>query len=93
MAPTQMNTEEIAAIQKQLGLSDSKMAAALHITRQTWRNWRTGRKCPEFAQCALRWMMELRRLDHANDNLPDRIKAVGLMALLLIGLPEFASEF
>jgi DNA-binding transcriptional regulator YiaG len=69
-----MTTEEIIAIQKELGLSDGKMAHALGVTRQTFRNWRRGRVCPLFAQNALRWMMELRRLDAANDNLPERVR-------------------
>lgn len=71
-----MNTEQINAIQKELGLSDNKMAQALGVTRQTWRNWRTGSTCPVFAQNALRWMMELRRLSPANDNLPPKIRAL-----------------
>lgn len=61
-------------LQRALGLSDSKMAAALKITRQTWRNWRTGRSCPAFAHQALIFMAELRRLDPANDNLPPAIR-------------------
>jgi DNA-binding transcriptional regulator YiaG len=69
-----MTTEEIQAIQERLGLSDGKMALALGITRQTWRNWRRGQPCPQFARNALRWLMELRRLDPANDNIPDRIR-------------------
>lgn len=69
-----MTTEEIISIQNELGLSDGKMAQALGVTRQTWRNWRRGCKCPAFAQNGLRWMMELRRLDAANDNLPTRVR-------------------
>jgi DNA-binding transcriptional regulator YiaG len=69
------NRDHFASIQRQLGLSDGKMAAALGITRQTWRNWRLGMTCPEFAQNALRWLMELRRLSPANDNLPDRLRS------------------
>lgn len=65
-----MTKDEIVAIQQQLGLSDGKMAAALCVTRQTWRNWRTGRTCPLFAQRALSCMMALRELQPANDNLP-----------------------
>lgn len=75
-----MKPEDIAAIQNELRLSDGKMAAALGVTRQTWRNWRRGCKCPLFAQNALRWMMELRRISPANDNLPSKIKALTLMA-------------
>ena len=69
-----MAPEEIKEIQEKLGLSDGKMADAIGVTRQTWRNWRTGRACPSFVQNALGWMMELRRLEPANDNLPDRIR-------------------
>lgn len=69
-----MNTEEINTLQKELGLSDGKIAQSLGVTRQTWRNWRRGCVCPRFAQNALRWMMELRRLDAANDNLPQRVR-------------------
>lgn len=69
-----MKPEEILAVQRQLGLSDTKIAAALGITRQTWRNWRTGQTCPVFAQKALVWMMTLRKLDPANDNLPRHVR-------------------
>lgn len=77
-----MTQEEIIAIQQKLGLSDGKMAQALGVTRQTVRNWRRGCKCPPFACNALRWMMELRRLDPANDNLPQRIRVLAVLALL-----------
>lgn len=91
-----MTKDEIIAIQQELGLSDGKMAAALGLTRQTWRNWRTGRACPTFAQQALRWMMELRRLAPANDNLPERVRALsaaGAFILAIAGypVPEFAA--
>lgn len=69
-----MTTDEINGIQQRLGLSDAKMAAALRVTRQTWRNWRTGQPCPPFVRQALRIMMELRRVDPANDNLPQRVR-------------------
>lgn len=69
-----MTTEEIKAVQERLGLSDGKMAKALGITRQTWRNWRIGEPCPLFARNSLRWLMELRRLDAGNDNIPDGMK-------------------
>lgn len=69
-----LTTDQIREIQHKLGLSDTKMAEALGVTRQTWRNWRTGRVMPEFAQRALMWMMELRRLEPVNDNLPPRIR-------------------
>ena len=69
-----MTPEMLAEIQQALGLSDNKMAQALGVTRQTWRNWRNGCKCPVFAQNALRWMLELRRLSPSNDNLPERVR-------------------
>lgn len=69
-----MTAPELLDLQRRLGLSDNKMADALGITRQTWRNWRIGKPCPEFAQRALRWMIELRRLEPANDNLPENIR-------------------
>lgn len=74
-----MGPEDIKAVQHELGLSDGKMAEALGVTRQTWRNWRRGCKCPLFAQNAMRWMMTLRRLDPANDNLPAKVKAMCLL--------------
>ena len=74
-----MSPEELLEIQKQLGLSDGKMAKSIGVTRQTWRNWRRGCKCPLLAQNALRWMMELRRLSPANDNLPPKLKAMAVM--------------
>lgn len=86
MSQTQLETEQIIAIQKQLGLSDGKMAAALGVTRQTWRNWRCGCTCPVFVQNALRWMMELRRLSPANDNLPDRVRVLGTLLAAGLGL-------
>ena len=78
-----MDKDDFAAIQQALGLSDGKMAAALGVTRQSWRNWRTGRTCPVFVQNALRWMMELRRLEPANDNLPERVRVLGMAAIAL----------
>lgn len=69
-----MTPEKIVDLQTSLGLSDNKMAQSLGVTRQTWRNWRRGCKCPAFAQNALRWMVELRRVSPANDNLPERIR-------------------
>ena len=57
-------------VQQRLGLSDTKLAAALGVTRQTVGNWRKGKCCPAFVVVALRGLMELRRLDPANDNLP-----------------------
>lgn len=81
-----MSPEEIIAIQEELGLSDGKMADALGVTRQTWRNWRRGCKCPKFAQNALLWMMELRRLSPANDNLPARLRAIVTLAALALGI-------
>lgn len=85
-----MTPEEIIAIQKELNLSDGKMAQALGVTRQTWRNWRRGCKCPAFAQNAICWMMELRRLSPANDNLPAKVRAVMIVAMAAIGLSEAA---
>ena len=69
-----METADIIALQQQLGLSDRKIADALGVTRQTWRNWRTGEKCPAFAQRALCWMMTLRRVEPSNDNLPPGVR-------------------
>lgn len=69
-----MTPDKINELQRALGLSDNKMAKSLGVTRQTWRNWRLGSKCPQFAQNALKWMVELRRVSPANDNLPERIR-------------------
>ena len=69
-----LTPENIASLQSNLGLSDNRMAAALGVTRQTFRNWRRGCKCPQLAQNAMRWMIELRRLSPSNDNLPARIR-------------------
>ena len=69
-----MTADDIAEFQRRTGLSDTKMAAALGVTRQTWRNWRSGRVCPVFAQNALRWLMKLRRVSPANDNIPARLR-------------------
>lgn len=71
-----MDKDQLAAMQQALGLSDGKMAAALGVTRQSWRNWRTGRTCPVFVQNALRWMLALRELSPANDNLPPILRTV-----------------
>jgi hypothetical protein len=91
MTDIEPNKETIEAIQRRIGLSDGKMAASLGITRQTWRNWRTGRRCPEFALNALRWMMELRRLSPANDNLPERFRSLGVVAVASVMLLELAA--
>ena len=80
-----MGRDEIIAIQNQLGLSDTKIAAALGITRQTWANWRRGRPCPPLAQNALRWMLTLRRLDPANDNLPQAVRFLALACMVVTG--------
>jgi DNA-binding transcriptional regulator YiaG len=69
-----VTTADLIALQKNLGLSDNKMAAALGVTRQTFRNWRTGRCFPLLAQNSIRWLMELRKLDPANDNVPERLR-------------------
>jgi DNA-binding transcriptional regulator YiaG len=79
-----MTTDEIIGIQTRLGLSDGKMAQAIGVTRQTWRNWRRGEKCPKFAQNALIWLMELRRLSPDNDNLPPKIRTLAGFALALM---------
>ena len=76
-----MTAEELIEVQKRLGLSDTKMAEALGITRQTWRNWRRGCVCPPLAQKAIRWMLELRRVSPANDNLPARVRVLSIGAL------------
>lgn len=81
-----MTPEQINAIQQELQLSDGKLAKALGVTRQTVRNWRRGCKCPLLAQNALRWMMELRRISPANDNLPAKIRAS--LAMAVVALPE-----
>ena len=75
---------ELIAIQNKLGLSDNKMAAALGITRQTWRNWRTGKAMPDLAANAIRWLMELRRLSPANDNIPERMRFFGAIAVAIL---------
>jgi DNA-binding transcriptional regulator YiaG len=69
-----MDADEFSEIQQLLGLSDTKMAKALGVTRQTIRNWRTGGTWPPFARNAMRWMIALRRLDPANDNLPPGVR-------------------
>ena len=69
-----MDAREALALQQKLGLSDAKMANSLGITRQTWRNWRTGRSIPPIVANSLRWLMELRRLDPANDNIPEKMR-------------------
>jgi len=70
-----MNRElKISEVQRDLGLSDGKMAAAIGVTRQTVRNWKRGCKFPIFAQQSLVWMIELRRLDPGNDNLPQGVR-------------------
>lgn len=71
-----MTPDELVALQQRLGLSDSRMAQALGVTRQTWRNWRTGRNIPPLARNAIKWLIELRRLSPANDNLPDRLRFI-----------------
>lgn len=81
-----MTPEDIASIQNELGLSDGKMAQSLGVTRQTWRNWRRGCKCPLFAQNALRWMMELRRLEPANDNLPPKVRITTAIAVMAVAI-------
>lgn len=88
-----MTPEDIIGIQRELGLSDGKMAKALGLTRQTWRNWRRGCKCPAFAQNSLMWMMELRRLQPANDNLPKGVRqAVSSLAVAAMAFTEFIAD-
>lgn len=70
-----MQADDFSELQKSLNLSDRKMAEALGVTRQTWRNWRTGRPIPVFVQNAMRWMIAVRTLDPSNDNLPDKLKS------------------
>ncbi len=69
-----MTPDDLAALQGRLGLSDNRMAQALGVTRQTWRNWRTGKKLPTLAANSIRWLMELRRISPANDNIPERMR-------------------
>jgi DNA-binding transcriptional regulator YiaG len=69
-----MTKDDLICIQQRLGLSDTKMAACLGVTRQTWRNWRRGCKCPPAMQNAIRWVLELRRIDPANDNIPKHLR-------------------
>ncbi len=75
-----MLPDDLVEIQNKLGLSDGKMAKALGVTRQTWRNWRSGKAMPALAQNAVRWLMELRRLAPANDNIPERMRFFGAVA-------------
>lgn len=87
-----MSPNELIEIQQRLGLSDNRMAQALGITRQTWRNWRTGKKVPTLAKNAIRWVMELRRVSPANDNLPARLRfmvAATFAAIASSGAFEF----
>lgn len=69
-----MTGDYIVTVQQRLGLSDTKLAAALGVTRQTVGNWKKGRPCPALARNAIRWMLELRRLEPANDNLPRHVQ-------------------
>lgn len=69
-----MHQADIIRIQQELGLSDGKMAKVFGVTRQTWRNWRCGAKCPKLAQNAIRWMLTIRELSPANDNLPELVR-------------------
>ena len=86
-----MTPGELTELQRRLCLSDGKMARAIGVTRQTWRNWKTGRKCPKLAMNALRWMAELHRISPANDNLPERIRSIAAIALALLLLPDLLS--
>jgi DNA-binding transcriptional regulator YiaG len=80
-----LTPEEIISIQNQLGLSDTKLAAALGITRQTWSNWRRGKPCPPLARNAIRWMLTIRRIDPANDNLPQAVRFLAVLCLMVVG--------
>lgn len=85
-----MTPDELVALQQRLGLSDNRMAQALGVTRQTWRNWRTGRAFPPLARNAVRWLMELRRISPSNDNLPDRLRFMA--TLVAASLATLAAE-
>ena len=88
-----MSPHDLADVQRRLGLSDNRMAQALGVTRQTWRNWRTGRAFPPLAQNALRWLLELRRVSPSNDNLPERFRflaAVVAIGVAVVGMSEAA---
>ncbi len=69
-----MTKDDLLALQSETKLSDAKIAGALGITRQTWRNWRTGGPFPLNAQNGVRWLLELRRIDPSNDNLPESLR-------------------
>lgn len=69
-----MNAGFALELQRELGLTDTAMARALKITRQTWRNWRTGRSFPPFAAQSLVILSELRRIDSDNDSLPELVR-------------------
>lgn len=69
-----MQQSDLINIQQELGLSDGKMAKVFGVTRQTWRNWRNGNRCPLLAQNAIRWMLTIRELSPANDNLPALVR-------------------
>lgn len=74
-----MTPEDFQRAQAELGLSDGRMATVLGITRQSWRNWRTGRETKRGGQrplveLAIRALLELRRLDPENPTLPDAIR-------------------
>lgn len=69
-----MTAEDFINIQRRLELSDGRIAKALGVTRQTWRNWRCGRPCPRAMQHYLAVLLELRRLDPSNDNLPPPLR-------------------
>ncbi|MBL0946235.1 MAG: hypothetical protein IBJ04_18115 [Hydrogenophaga sp.] len=71
-----MTPEQLAQWQDDLGLSDERMARALGLTRQTWRNWRVGHsgwkrgRLPPNVQTALRYLWTLMEVDPHNHTLP-----------------------
>lgn len=69
-----MEVEDFKKLQTESSLSDRKIAEALGVTRQTWRNWRSGRVCPVFVQNAMRWLLAIRQLDPNNDNIPSALR-------------------
>lgn len=69
-----MDGRYIAEVQRQLGLSDTKLASALGCTRQTVANWKKGRPFPPLAANAVRWVLELRRVDPTNTQIPAHIR-------------------
>lgn len=75
-----MDHNEARLIIEELGLSDAALAAALGVSRQTATNWRTGHsgwktgRMPGIVATALRSLVELRRLEPGNRELPDALR-------------------